>query len=69
MDRLAAVTNNSTDDSEIKEVFTLLVEECDKEKKGYVNRTDFRYMLRKLHLHFTDARFKEVMDVIDSNFE
>lgn len=69
VDRLTTVTNNSTDDAEIKEVFTLLVEECDKEKKGYVNRSDFRYMLRKLHLHFTDARFKEVMDVIDSNFD
>lgn len=54
---------------DLRDTFCAIVEECDKAHNGYLNRAGFRYMLRKLRLHFTDKRFNEVMDVIDANFE
>jgi Ca2+-binding EF-hand superfamily protein len=65
--RLDQFCDGSIED--LQDTFSALVEECDKQKKGYLNRSGFRYLLRKLKLHFTDKRFNEVMDVIDANFE
>jgi Ca2+-binding EF-hand superfamily protein len=53
--------------AEKKDIVNALFYEIDTDRSGYISRHEFRDMLRALHLHYSDHKFKKLFNVIDKD--
>jgi hypothetical protein len=53
--------------AEKKEIVHALFYEIDTDKSGFISRYEFRDMMRALHLHYSDLKFKKLFNVIDKD--
>mmetsp|Transcript_13050 Transcript_13050/g.21342 ORF Transcript_13050/g.21342 Transcript_13050/m.21342 type:complete len:1003 (-) Transcript_13050:234-3242(-) len=53
--------------NEKKEIVHALFYEIDTDRSGFISRHEFRDMLRALHLHYSDHKYKKLFNVIDKD--
>ena len=66
-DKIARRLEHCNMQAEKKEIVNALFYEIDADRSGFISRYEFRDMLRALHLHYSDHKFKKLFNVIDKD--